>query len=168
MLLQLMSIKTARKAEAFLAALLSAVLCISILSGCGQDSGKLSHSNQSLSVEESSQIKGVAKEYFKNIYMGDGQKALSLGSHECLEDSSVKAKYATGSTLMRFTKNRTEDFNKITNGIDEGKVAKGRDGRTAVLTTPVVMDLGFIKEGDTWKVDYKTVKSIVEGGYIKE
>ncbi|BDR54657.1 hypothetical protein KIMH_07680 [Bombiscardovia apis] len=150
------------------------IICLVMsLSACGADSGTLSHGNAEMSATEGAEVKKTAKTYFRQLYAGQGRKALEYASQDCTNDHNLADKYATFQSMARIEKkfdNKLGNTNleTIEKSIEQGSVKQGDNASSAVLVTDALVDLGFANESSSWKVDHSTAKSVIEGGFLKE
>ena len=88
-------------------------------------------------------------------------------------DHNLTDKYATFQGMARIEKKFCDklgntNLETIEKSIDYGSVKQGDNASPAVLVTDVLMDLGLVRESNAWRVDQHTVKSVIEGGFLKE
>lgn len=100
-----------------------------------------------------------------------GSQHLNYGDRHSREDQTLRNKYDKLVDLgakVDAVKTDSTRVIAIVDSIEQGTVFEGSTESTAVLTTNKIMDLGFVKEDGEWRIDYKTIKSLSEGEYIKE
>lgn len=153
-----------------LATLAFAIWLVLSLTACG-NTRALSHRPTEMSVQDTAAVKQSAQSYFANLYAGDRLTALGYGDRHSREDQTLRNKYDKLVDLgakVDAVKTDSTRVIAIVDGIEQGTVFEGSTESTAVLTTNKIMDRGFVKEDGEWRIDYKTIKSLSEGGYIKE